>query len=206
MSFPLDPGENSCSQILQRLQEQQGTNLEGLSRAILLFPFTHTSPNSPTCSKAPLAHPPSPQCLRRVVYNLEPQAATPFQNYPGSDEGTKRASRYLHIKDLAATASAGMGEGRSRTRGDSRDGFCVGGAPRWDFCQCIYRAGRLQFLGAFIIPAQHKAGFTSPSPSPRNPSQQPNKVSATDWCQTQVCWWKVVVFAYLFFYLSLHYP
>lgn len=101
------------------------------------------------------------------VHKLEPWIFTLFQNYLGS-QGTKLASPYLHIKDLAATASAGAGKGTNRTEVTVEKTtlfffFCTEGAPHQDLYQTIYRTGSLQFW-AFIIPAQHQPGFTSPLP------------------------------------------
>lgn len=54
----LNPGEDYCNQRIKGLQQQQGTNLEGLSSDILLLVLTLASPNAPACSHVPLAVPP----------------------------------------------------------------------------------------------------------------------------------------------------
>lgn len=197
--------KNYCNQRTEGQQEQQGTDLKGsLQWHCAAFPQTHKPDSS--CL---LQHPPllSPPCAFAMLHtNWSPE----YSHY----SKTIWALREQNLRHRICTSKTSQPQhlqGQEREQAEQRWQWgrlfsCTEGAPHRDLYHSIYRSGRLQFFWAFIIPAQHQPGFTSPPPSPCNPSQYPNKVSAKRWCQTESCRHKGVVFVFLFCSSSLHYP
>lgn len=142
--------------------------------------------------------PPSSPCLCRIVYNLDIHLIPKLSRLWLGNETcvTVSAHQRPHSHSICRD-----GKGKKQNRGDGRDWFCVGGAPHWDFCQSVFKD--LGGCSSSELPLSLLS--TNPVPPTLLPPLQPfsvSKVSVRDWYQTEICWWKVVVFAFLFFPLK----
>lgn len=155
--------KNYCDQRTLGQQEQQGTDLKGSFQwYCAAFPQTHKPDSSCLLQRPQLLSSP----FATVCTNWSPEYSHYSKTIWALREQnlrhhicTSKTSQPQHLQEQEREQT----EQRWQWRRQLFFFFCTEGAPHQDLYQTIYRTGSLQFW-AFIIPAQHQPGFTSPLP------------------------------------------